>query len=250
MNADSFMVVDSTGCRYSDEKEFYQQRGIAMLDSVGKEVDRRFVFFVLDDRSKDRFAGPLKGLGGPIPMDDTDECLISVTGDNPEEKLAAAIQVRLDAVTGLPGSFSLKSDFAKNVREQVTRFNGMAKTGVDTEFGRGTRVNTLAWHVGRQEDNTYPNKTMYPFEYGGEKGLHAIVMGLSTLDTKGGPQVDTSSRVLGSDGQPVPGLYGAGNCVCSYSERAYPAAGSTVSNGMTFGFIAGRHAAGTSASKL
>jgi succinate dehydrogenase/fumarate reductase flavoprotein subunit len=251
LNADSFMMVDSTGCRYSDEKEFYQQRGLAMLDSVGKDVDRRYVFFILDDRSTERFAGPLKGLGGPIPFDDTDDCLIKATGDNAEEKLAAAIQAKLGEITGSQ-AFPLNQDFAKNLKDQISRFNEMAKTGVDTEFARGTRVNTLAWHVGRQEDNKYPNKTMYPIEYGGEKGLNAIIMGLSTLDTKGGPQVNTNSQILGADGSPVPGLYGAGNCVCSYSERAYPAAGSTVSNGMTFGFIAGRHAAGAvpSSSKL
>merc|ERR1719213_1046975 len=84
---------------------------------------------------------------------------------------------------------------------------------------------------------------MYPLDYGGDKSLNAIVMGLSTLDTKGGPQVDTCSRILDVDGRPVPGLYGAGNCVSSYSERAYPAAGSTVSNGIVFGFVAGKHAA-------
>ena len=32
-DADSFMVVDSTGRRYADEKEFYQQRGLQMLAS-------------------------------------------------------------------------------------------------------------------------------------------------------------------------------------------------------------------------
>lgn len=183
-------------------------------------------------------------------MDDTDECLISVTGDNLEQQLAVAIQARLDAVAGGPGSFPLRADFGQNLRDQISRFNDMAKTGVDTEFARGTRVNTLAWHVGRQEDNVHPNKTMYPLKYGGDQGLHAIVMGLSTLDTKGGPKVDTSSRILGVDDKPVPGLYGAGNCVCSYSERAYPAAGATVSNGITFGFIAGRDAAAASPSKL
>merc|ERR1712232_922960 len=181
-------------------------------------------------------------------MGGEDECLISVYGPNSEEKLAAAIQAKLDSLTGTPGAFSLKPHFAGNLKAQLGRFAEFARTGEDTEFRRGTRVNTLAWHVGRQEDNRFPNKTMYPLQYDSNKALHAIIMGLSTLDTKGGPLVDTTSRLLDAAGQPVPGLYGAGNCVSSYSERAYPAAGSTVSNGIVFGFIAGRHAASTSAS--
>lgn len=249
LNADSFVVVDSTGRRYGDEKEFYQQRGLAMLDSVGQAVDRRFVFFILDDRALERFSGPIKGLGGPIPMGE-DECLISVTGPNHEEQLAVAIQARLDELTGSPASFSLKPDFARSLKDQLSRFAEFARKGNDEDFKRGTRVNTLAWHVGRQQDNTLPNKTMYPLKYGNGEGLHCIVLGISTLDTKGGPLVDTSSRILGADGKPVPGLYGAGNCVSSYSERAYPAAGSTVSNGITFGFIAGRDAASSSMSKM
>jgi len=255
LNADSFVVVDATGRRYADEKEFYQQRGLSMLDTVGASVDRRYVFFICDDRSLERFAGPIKGLGGPIPMGE-DECLISVHGPNPEQELAVAIQARLDSgLEGLPhnpGSFSLRPDFAANLKDQLARFADFAHSGIDAEFARGTRVNTLAWHVGRQADNKLPNKTMYPLKYGSGQGLHAIVMGLSTLDTKGGPLVDTSSRILGADGRAVRGLYGAGNCVSSYSERAYPAAGSTVSNGMVFGFIAGRDAAtgGAFGSKL
>lgn len=238
LNADSFMVVDTTGKRYSDEKNFYQQRGLEMLDSVGKDVDRRYVFFIMDERSLHRFAGPLKGLGGPIPFDDSDPGLMAASD---EGELAGKLQDMLDKITGVAESFKLAPNFATSLKDQINRFNKEAVTGVDSEFARGSRANTYAWHVGRQQDNTFPNKTMFPLDYSGDKKLYALVLGISTLDTKGGPVVDATSRIL-ANGQPIPGLYGAGNCVSGYSGRAYPAAGATISNGITFGFIAGRHA--------
>jgi succinate dehydrogenase/fumarate reductase flavoprotein subunit len=64
-----------------------------------------------------------------------------------------------------------------------------------------------------------------------------------TLDTKGGPRIDTNSRLLRSDGSFVPGLYGAGNCIASPAGQAYWAGGTTLGLAATFGWIAGNHAA-------
>ena len=48
--------------------------------------------------------------------------------------------------------------------------------------------------------------------------------------------------MLGANGAPIPGLYGAGNCVRSASNHSYWSAGCTISHAITFGFVAGRHA--------
>ncbi|WP_353963738.1 FAD-binding protein [Streptomyces sp. NBC_00083] len=37
-----------------------------------------------------------------------------------------------------------------------------------------------------------------------------------------GPVTDTAGRTLRADGEPVPGLYGVGNCVAQPSEEAHP----------------------------
>ena len=63
------------------------------------------------------------------------------------------------------------------------------------------------------------------------------------LDTKGGPVTDEDARVLDTMGSPIPGLYGAGNCVASPAGQAYWGPGGTVGVAFIFGFIAGKHAA-------
>ena len=52
------------------------------------------------------------------------------------------------------------------------------------------------------------------------------------------------ARVLNSDGTPFDGLYAAGNDQASVMGGHYPSGGINLGPAMTFGFVAGRHAAG------
>jgi 3-oxosteroid 1-dehydrogenase len=49
--------------------------------------------------------------------------------------------------------------------------------------------------------------------------------------------------VLRVDGSPIPGLYAAGNVMAGVTGAGYPGAGATIAAAMTFGWLAGRHAA-------
>jgi succinate dehydrogenase/fumarate reductase flavoprotein subunit len=45
-------------------------------------------------------------------------------------------------------------------------------------------------------------------------------------------------------GQPIPGLYAAGNDMASITGGTYLAGGCTLGPGLTFGYVAARHASG------
>lgn len=231
MNGDSYMVVDRTGKRFACDRDFYQQRGMQMYNNPA----RRCVFFVFDERSWTNCEGPIKGLGSAYPnLEENEDCMIR--GKN-EQELTQGIEAMLQRVCP---DFKLEGDFAINLKAQIGRFNEMAKTGKDIEFGRGDNAAQYCWSVPRAKDNNYPNKTMYPLD---QAKLCCVVMGLATLDTKGGPTIDRRARVLGVNQKPIPGLYGAGNAVRSSTRHSYPASGVTLSNAILFGWLAGKDAA-------
>jgi len=86
-----------------------------------------------------------------------------------------------------------------------------------------------------------PNPTMHAFAENGP--YYAVILVPGVLDTKGGPRIDTRARLLRTDGEPIPGLYGAGNAVASPAGQAYWAGGATLGLAATFGWIAGVDAA-------
>ena len=65
--------------------------------------------------------------------------------------------------------------------------------------------------------------------------------------TFAGIKTDANARVMDKRNQPIAGLYAVGNDQASVFAGAYPGPGSTLGPAMTFGYIAGRHAAGVHA---
>jgi len=75
-----------------------------------------------------------------------------------------------------------------------------------------------------------------------EAPFHAYPIISANVFTFGGLKIDTSARVLDGDGNPMPGLYAAGEITGLY-YRNYTGA-TSVLKGLVFGRIAGAHAAG------
>jgi len=63
------------------------------------------------------------------------------------------------------------------------------------------------------------------------------------LGTNGGPLTDAHGRVRSTRGGVIPGLDAAGNAAASVFGPAYPGGGATIGPAITFGYLAGRHAA-------
>lgn len=128
-----------------------------------------------------------------------------------------------------------------NLKETIARFNQFAESGVDLDFHRGETPIELANYGKPVAGNDKPNRTMYPIRSTGP--YYAVMTGAGTLDTKGGPKINASAQVLNADDQPIAGLYGAGNCIAAPAGQGYWAGGATLGPALTFGALAGKHAA-------
>jgi 3-oxosteroid 1-dehydrogenase len=116
--------------------------------------------------------------------------------------------------------------------ETVERFNGYARTGIDEEFHRGEDGWGIVWG---DPDNT-PNPSLGTLE---QAPFYAIEITPGALATRGGPRVNARAEVLSAlTGEPIPGLYAAGNSSNCATPYSYPGPGSTVGAGMTYGYIA------------
>jgi predicted oxidoreductase len=74
--------------------------------------------------------------------------------------------------------------------------------------------------------------------------FYAVEVVPGSFGTFSGLATDAQARVLCLDGTPIPGLYAAGSDAASIFGGFYPAGGINLGPALTFGFIAGRHAAG------
>jgi 3-oxosteroid 1-dehydrogenase len=125
---------------------------------------------------------------------------------------------------------------AQGLTDTVERFNRFAQEGADRDFRRGESLYDRFYGDPEHQPNANLGAiTKAPF--------YALQVFPGAIGTKGGAKVDASARVLRVGGEPITGLYAAGNVMAGIMGAGYPGAGSTIGAAMTFGFIAGQHAA-------
>lgn len=125
---------------------------------------------------------------------------------------------------------------AGGLARTVADNNRFAVTGVDEQFGKGTSPFGLQYGDPRHT----PNASLGPIE---QAPFYALAVLPTPLGTSLGLRTDADAHVLDAAGVPVPGLYACGNDAASMSAAEYPGAGCQVGGGLTFGYVAARHAA-------
>ncbi|WP_051742021.1 3-oxosteroid 1-dehydrogenase [Streptomyces xylophagus] len=126
---------------------------------------------------------------------------------------------------------------AAALRSTVSRFNSLAASGTDTDFGRGDS----AYDHYYTDPSILPNSCLAPLWL---PPYYAFRIVPGDLGTKGGMRTDARARVLRADGSVIPGLYAAGNASAAVMGHSYAGAGSTIGPAMTFGYVAALDLAG------
>lgn len=246
LQGDSILSVNKYGHRVVNEKATYNDRTQSHFswDPARAEYPNFLQFVVMDQRNRDRYAKTGKKAG--LRSDAQAGNFVPVRGETSRyflqgetlEELADRFAERLRAHADHNGGIELSADFVVNLKATVQRFNEFARGGADEEFQRGEAAIQRLLHGERADDNDLPNPTMFPLS--AEGPYYGTILAPGAIDTKGGAKVNGRLQVLDGHEEPLPGLYGVGNCVASASGQAYWSGGSTWGPYMTFGYVAAR----------
>lgn len=119
----------------------------------------------------------------------------------------------------------------------VTRYNALARSGKDTDFGKGdSALNRFNGDPAQQ-----PNPCLRPIESGPFVGM---AVWPAEIGTSTGLVTDSHGQVLDQVQRPVGGLYACGNDMASIMAGSYPGPGTTLGPALTFGYRVAMHAAG------
>lgn len=208
------LIVDGQGRRFADEAQNYNDLGRSLheFDPAAFTFPRIPSWMLFDAAYRRRYSL------GPIHRRGADPDWLDQGADLP------ALAERI----GVP---------APALEATVARFNELAAAGRDEDFGRGDHA-----YDRFMGDARAPHPVLAPLA---EPPFYALRILPGCLGTKGGPRTDDRGRVLHVEtGEPLAGLYAAGNVSASPFGFAYPGAGGTIGPCLVFGGRAGEAAAG------
>ncbi|MDQ2734545.1 MAG: FAD-binding protein, partial [Pseudomonadota bacterium] len=120
--------------------------------------------------------------------------------------------------------------------QTVARFNELARTGVDADFGRGG--NAYDRSLGDVEHG--PNPSLGEIRHG---PFYALKLYPGDVGTFRGLRVNTNAQVTDAEGKVFSGLYACGLDMDSVFAGFYPGAGAMHGPNITFAYVAARHLA-------
>ena len=212
------MAVNAAGRRFVNESTSYHEFVLGMYRS-NQTVRTLPAFLICDSDFMERW-----GLGLALP------------GGRPREHLIRAGYLhRAAKLNELAGQLGID---AQGLGESVERFNHYGKTGEDPEFGKGS----TAYNRYLGDATHKPNECLGSLSKG---PFYAVKVYAGDIGTACGIRCNENAQALDAEGQPIAGLYAAGNDMQSVMGGQYPAPGITLGPALTFGWIAGHHIART-----
>ena len=212
------IMVNGAGRRFMNEAVNYMTAGQTILGLHTPEDPHIPAWLVFDQRFRNRY---LFG-GGLMPRQPL-----------PQAWYDAGVAVRADSVAALARATGLAE-----LPATVDRFNLLATQGHDDDFRRGES----AYDRYYGDPHVTPNPCLGVIDKG---PFYAVKVVPGDLGTCGGVRADGFARALRADGSVIEGLYATGNVAGNAFGRVYPGPGATVGQGLSYGYVAARHAAGT-----
>jgi len=205
------LIVNAAGERFTNEAAPYSDVVHVMynLNPTSPDIP---AWLIVDQNYRDRYlfqeVAPLESL--------------------PQSWYDAGAVFQSSTIAGLAAAIGVP---AANLEATITRFNGFAAAGTDTDFHRGVSFYDHYY----TDPAVTPNSCLAPLWL---PPYYAFKIEPGDLGTKGGMVTDASARVLDANGTVIPGLYAAGNSSAAVMGHSYAGAGSTIGPAMTFGYVA------------
>jgi 3-oxosteroid 1-dehydrogenase len=211
------IFVNAAGERFMNEAAPYVDAVHAMYDRHTEDNPHIPCWMITDQRYRNRYV--FTGVPPRKPL--------------PRRWYAAGAVFKAGSLADLAGQIGVSAD---GLAKTVDRFNELARTGQDVDYGRGDS----AYDRYYGDPRCKPNPNLAPLA---EPPYYAIKIVPGDLGTKGGLRTDERARVLRADGGVVAGLYAAGNTSALVMGRSYAGPGATIGPAMTFGYLAALDAA-------
>lgn len=205
------LFVDRHGRRFTNEvyrtHTLYYE--LANLDSHRLEYPKVPSWWIFDDRRMVKGPASPNYVGPAGPLRE-----VAWSPDNLAEVERGWI---ISGATA--GELAAKCNMDKDLFERsLTRYNEICAQGEDPDHGR-------------------PSSTLTPLD---GTTLYAVQLWPGGPNTQGGPRRNADSQVMRVNGEPIPGLYSAGELGSIYG-MIYPSGGGNIAECLAFGRVAGRN---------
>ena len=127
---------------------------------------------------------------------------------------------------------------SKSLKNTIKVFNSYVDNGEDIEFGRG-KSDYDSFYGDRTQSGVYTTLGKI-----NKPPFYAVKLDVGALGTNGGAKTDKFGRVISASGEIIDGLYTVGNAMAGSTGSVYAGAGGTLGPALTYGYLAGCHAAG------